>query len=290
MKILPGRKAENPPENTENYPARIQAFIKNLDGQKSEALKGKGDSLDKLFRLVLGLHEGHGWLTDSYFAEEEARKTAVNQRDALSLSVEEKKREIRDLRAGLEQLGKSHSWELQQKSLEHQGIVESLNDKYDQMVRSMDEKYNNTVRGMNQEHKSETDRLKGQLLVNQDDSKPWPDDKLKMKFGELHAKIENIAPPARVRLNVPKGQRLPLELDSTGFLQRVDNDKAHILIKNKIWSVLFEHFFSLPFGFGVLGPANAQNALLRAYASWYAVLEGRNASGKFPVAFFSITC
>ena len=65
-------------------------------------------------------------------------------------------------------------------------------------------------------------------------------------------------------------------MDPTGFLRRVDSTKAHVLIKSSIWSILYDHFFSLPFGFGVLGPAGEQNTLLMAYASWYAVVEGRN--------------
>jgi hypothetical protein len=285
---IPGLKGEkNNSDNTDEYPARIKAFIRDLDGRKSEALNGDGDTLEKLFRLVRSLHGGHAILEKYYFAEEAARKEVEKQRDALRISVDDRRREISGLQARIEELGIKHSAELNDRQIEHQRVVESLTQNYDATVTSLTQNYDATVTSMNQEYKStvtsmsheyksETDRLKGQLLVNQDDSKPWPDDKLKIKFNELRLKVDNIAAPARIRVNVPRGHQLPLDVDPTGFLRRVDSAKAHVLIKSRIWSVLYDHFFSLPFGFGVLGPAGEQNTLLMAYTSWYAVVEGRN--------------
>jgi hypothetical protein len=279
---MPGRKGEkNSSENLEEYPARIRAFIRELDGRNSEALKGDSDTLEKLFRLVRGLQERHATVRKNYLAEEKARKEAEKQRDALMVLVNEKTNDIGNLHARIQDLGIQHSAEINQRQIEHQGIVESLTHNYDATVWSMKEEHKSETDRLKEKYKSETDRLKGQLLVNQDDSKPWPDDKLKIKFNELHVKVDNIAAPSRVRITVPMGHQLPVDLDPTGFLRRVDSTKAHLLIKSSIWRALYDHFFSLPFGFGVLGGVDGQNALIRAYTSWYAVVEGHNSPGEF---------
>jgi hypothetical protein len=265
--LLPGHKGDKDNiKKIEQYPRRVRTFIQNIDGRNSDILIGDGDLLDKLFGLVQNIRAENENLRFSYLAEQAAHNETRKQRDAASILVHEKTREIANLHDRIKEKDVQHSTKLIDTKTEHETLVQNLMERYE-----------STVNRMRHDHTVETDRLKSQLL-NLGDSKPWPDDKLKIKFSELHVKVDNIAAPGKMGTILPEGYRSleDLDLDPTGFLRRVGGSTGHILIKSTIWGVLYDHFFSLPFGFGILGPADDQNALLKAYASWYAVVKGRD--------------
>lgn len=173
---------------------------------------------------------------------------------------------------------------------QHQRTVESLKGDHKNRVDTMSRDHQVTVTSLVQNHQSEMEtlkqghgitvnRLKGQLLVNQSEYKGWPDEKLKMKFKELKEWVDLITAPERQELRIPKGKGLSLKLDPSGFLARVGNEDARFLLRSLIWSIFYEYFFSLPFGFGVFGPVNSKNPLLQVFNSWYTLIDGSNMKG-----------
>jgi chromosome segregation ATPase len=227
------------------YNSRIDAFVRSLEGRAFITLEGEGDKLQNLFRW--GQHISN-------------EKASLDQRlSRLNLNFQSEHTDRKAAEKRNDQLTK----ELQELSAK----IESLETLYTQNINEIQK-----------EHVDETDRLKGQLLVNVDKAKTWPDDRIKLRFKELKSKIEAMTSPSRLKLL--REQQVHLHFDSSGFLYRAGNSNVRFLVRSIIWSILYEHFFALPFGFGVLGPASEKNTLLKAFEFWYTAVHGSKAKSK----------
>ncbi|KAF1808249.1 hypothetical protein P152DRAFT_517694 [Eremomyces bilateralis CBS 781.70] len=253
MDLLHWRKDERSAlDIRRDYNSRIQRFFQQVE-VNLDSFIGEGDSLEKLFRWSASVNSARRYLSNRLSTEQRNCDIAEEERDRLRAQLHEANQELCGLHSEIKQLVLDHSDALD----------------FEKAARR------NEVNKIKQEYKDETNRLKGQLLVNQDDFKRWPDDKLKSRFKELQILISNITDPGRVELRVPRGRPLDIDFDPTGFLARAGGERAHVLFKSIIWVILDEHFFSLPYGFGVLGPATPENTLLGAYGSWYTALGGK---------------
>lgn len=248
------------------YRSRIEEFVEHVVGKNSTALQEPGDSLDGLFRWSEKAHEDRVQLNHRYRVQSEARKEAEEQRDNLASILSERDREILKLNERTNRLVMDHSRALDEIKQSYEGKIGTMTQRHEKDIETMKQKFNN-----------EKNRLIGQLLVNVDEAKSWPDDALKRRFKELQGLVDNMTSPVRVRLRLPEAQHIQLDFDPTGFLCRVPEEKAHLLLKSIVWSILYEHFFTLPFGFGVLGSIEQQNPLLDAFASWQTVVDGGHA-------------
>lgn len=133
---------------------------------------------------------------------------------------------------------------------------------------------------INKKHQEDKNELLRQLLVSQRDDQGWPDDKMRLKFRELQRLMETVTAPRNKEFLIPAGQTLPSHLDKTNFLSRAGNGKSHFFLQSTLWSILWEQFFSAPFGFGVLGPGQSQKPLFEMYAAWRKLFDATSVAGK----------
>jgi small-conductance mechanosensitive channel len=263
------------------YQERIEDFFRDVEGRKSDALSGRGDHLTKLFRWSEQAHLDKRELNHHLSAQTAAREELEGQRDQLKKELWDERHQVRKLEVQarkLEEQARNLEEQVQLLVIEHSRKLKSLETAHEKAVSSMNQQFEIKRNRERNQFKSEENRLKKQLLVNVDKAKAWADDRLELRFMELKSLVDQMA--ERVELNLPEGQQLNLDFDPSNFLHRAGGKRARFLLKSLIWSVLYERFFALPFGFGVLGHAGYEKALLPAFASWYAIVGKTNATSK----------
>lgn len=156
--------------------------------------------------------------------------------------------------------------------------ISKLEKDRDREMATLKDDHSSEVNNLKNDHTREVDKLLGQLLANQDDDHAWPDDVLKLKFRELQRTIESVTSPRT--LNIPPSQLLDEYLDPTNFVSRAPRGKAHFVIKSKIWAIILEQFFVVPFGFGALGFGKGQKELIDVLLTWRKLLDDRFESGE----------
>ena len=302
------------------YASRIEKFFRRVEGRDLHVFQRREHSLESLFAWGEKVLAEKSELESELSLRNRACAKAEEERDGLTKSLQETESKLRTIsslnekmegqlseslaeaqqkydqdmaKAGQERedskiqheqyvtsLTQQHHCTLESLKKDHESLVESLNRDHKETVASLAQKYQGEIENLKQSHGNTVNRLKGQLLVNQSEYKGWPDEKLRMKFKELKDSIDLITAPQRQELIIPKGKGLESKLDPSRFIARAGNDNAHFLLKSLIWSIFYEHFFSLPFGFGVFGPASSENPLLQVFNSWYTVIEGHDTRGK----------
>ncbi|KAK0744761.1 hypothetical protein B0T21DRAFT_279865 [Apiosordaria backusii] len=63
-------------------------------------------------------------------------------------------------------------------------------------------------------------------------------------------------------------------IDATSFLEREGKGQERLFVKALVWAMILDGFFSVPYGFGALGPGNQGGPLFDLYRSWKTMLEG----------------
>jgi hypothetical protein len=248
-------KEQTASDVVKEYNLRIESFIRGLPGRNSSGLRGEGDLLQRLFQWGIQSCSDNAWLEkrhanqiQEYSNENLARQKAQDEVDKISKDLGDTEIQMETLKAKIKTLTSNH-----------EDKVRRMQQDYDELI---------------QQHESEKHRLTAQLLVNVGKAERWPDDRIKLEFGNLKHMIENMATAKRLRL--AEGQRVQFDFDSTGFLSRTGKEQVRYLIRNRIWIILYHHFFGSPFGFGVLGARMDQNPLLMTFDSWRRVVNGSN--------------
>jgi hypothetical protein len=194
----------------------------------------------------------------------------------VSQQTESRNREVKDLKEQydiyISQLKANQDREVSRLQENHSQLMAD----HDREVSRLESLHIQETSRLESSHTQETSRLEneiktlvGQLLVNQTDSQAWPDDKLRIKYRHLQQLIESVASSNAI----PQNQLLSTHLDPTNFLTRVGGSNSNFLLRSAIWAILQEQSFSAPFGFGALGPGEAQKELMNVYFAWRKIFD-----------------
>lgn len=186
----------------------------------------------------------------------------------------------------------NHGDEVKRLGAEHRGQIQKLETNYGQLVESLKSSHKREVEDIETKHNQqvnqldkEVQKLKGQLMFNQDGNQGWPDDKLETQFKQLQRLIESLTSPRNKEFVIPPNQQAGPQLDPTNFLGRAGRGKSHFMLKSIIWAIFQEQFFSAPFGFGALGPGKGQRELLDVYLTWQKSFGGGAGTGEITCRF-----
>src|SRR6266480_914969 len=279
-------------DTSKAYAIKIEEFFRRVEGRNLNFSRRRENSLESLFQW------GDRMMDDKIDRDRELDwrrstcKDLETQRNELRQALASAEGKIQALESEnakskidhsneVERLRDEHSDQVTALTVSHSAELRALEMKHndykqecDQYVASLNHDHRATLDKLHADHDTTTKRLVGQLLVNQDESTNWPDEKLSRQFRELHRQINVITAPHNRELAVSKGTKLEPLLDPFGFVGRAGRDRAHFLFKSTIWSILQHHFFSLPFGFGVLGDRVRQQSLLNLYSTWLNMIYG----------------
>jgi hypothetical protein len=208
---------------------------------------------------------------------------------------------VRDMEAQNKALRAKHVDELGKLSSQHANSMRDTVNKYTTQVRTLNatheaqrlktkKDHEAFIAHRDREHKvkmaekaKEINQLVGQLLVNQDEDRAWPDNKLKKRYQEVQSIIESITSPNKNKeFNIPKNLEPGSELDPTSFIASAGHHKFHFLLKSGIWEILRTQFFSVPFGFGAFGMGYAQRDALDSYFPWRKMFDTSSEPGRGP--------
>ncbi|KAF2473742.1 uncharacterized protein BDR25DRAFT_341027 [Lindgomyces ingoldianus] len=254
-------------EQTQAYNEQVDAY-KRMEKNRQGLLKAKAELEGKHSKALSELHS--------------IKRNHQDEIETLTLqhstSMGDLETKMRDQRIAWETAFESQKQQNEQaiKRLmrEHKREVDNMQNNYTVETQTLLSDHKAETTTMRERHEAERDRLIGQLLVNQDDSQEWPDDKLKARFLEMHRLVDSIASPQRQEFRFPADANIDSDLDPNGFFQRNKRGKGHYLVKSVIWGILQDHFFGMPFGFGAFGPGNVHEELLAAFNNWRRLCQG----------------
>ncbi|KAI9769805.1 MAG: hypothetical protein M1840_003799 [Geoglossum simile] len=270
------------------FAARINEFLNRVDGPGGGFFSRRGSSLDDVFtwgqklldeKKILeqqltqcvdqwqdGEKKIHKLTKARDLAESQLENTSLNLQTALTdINKEKMDRERERLEtkqyyeSSMNRLTMGHSTDMQKAVSRHREDMANVALHHKEEIGRLN---------------AYIDKLVGQLLINQNDSEAWPDEKLKVKFRELQRLVESVTSPSLTEFRIPPNQQLGLHLDPANFVGRAGRGKSHFLLKNKIWAIFREQFFTVPFGFGAFGPGKAQGELMNIYFAWWKTLDG----------------
>lgn len=279
FKQYPSKSSELSGSDVEKeYKSRIESFVYEVTNQGPKSLKGGGDLLEKLFQWSQDAHNDRTWFRSQYQNELEARKGLEEECRKLKRELSEKRDQILaqedQILAQEDQIRNlvlDHSKKLADEKGRHKIEVEKLRKEHMDILAAMEKDHQKVKRILD----AETNRLRGELLVNVGEAKAWTDDTLRSKLITLQTKVQAITTVNGFKLDNTVPCSPHLEFDATQFLKRSDGTKVRVFLRNAIWSVLYDHFFARPFGFGVLGPVSGKdNPLLCALISWQSAIDG----------------
>jgi len=280
------------------YTFQIEEFFRCVEGRNLNIFHRRDNSLESVFQW------GERMMDDKIERDRELDRLRKNckdletQRNELRQALASAERKTQALESEnarskidhateIDRLNSDHSDQVTALLINHSAEIQAWETKHsdykrdrDQFIASVEHDHQATLKKLNGDHDTATKRLLGQLLVNQEESTNWPDEKLSRQFKELQRQINVITAPHNRELSVPNGEKLGRSLDPFGFVTRVGRGKAHFLFKSTIWSILQDHFFSLPFGFGVFGDSKLQHTLVNLYSAWSDMTFGHNPNGK----------
>ncbi|KAF2671474.1 hypothetical protein BT63DRAFT_477946 [Microthyrium microscopicum] len=270
--------ARNAADSVHNrYGNNISKFMhRNQDGVYPIQGGLSGDLLEDLFDFTRALLREKRRLADELSSRDRTIKEAKQKIDQLNTDIRnadaiQKKHDSETRKAK-----KDHDKQVSDMSQEHSAIVSSMKSNHESTRMKMDANHKSTIVTKDRDHKNEVDNLISQLLVNQKDNDYWPDDKLKLQFRELQRQVEELTAAQHSELLIRHGQRLGNELDPTGFLGRVEGGRSRFFLRGRIWSILVEHFFSAPFGFGAFGTGEAKRQVFTIHETFQNLLDGNN--------------
>lgn len=260
-----------------SYTSQIEEFLQKVHARSSNVLRRRGNSLETLFTWGERLLEEKSKLENELSAQIKARADAEKERNDLQKSLHETSSRLDESLSQNEEMIIVHSEKLKTLTSDHVKMLEKLENQHSDTLSRFQSDYDKSKA----KYESQLNKLKSQLLVNQDEFKGWPDSKLSIKFKELQGGINSITAPHRRELSIPEGNVLDENWDPSGFITRVGSGSVHFLLQSAIWTIIHEHFFSLPFGFGVLGSSCKENPLLQVFSSWKTAMSGHQQSCKY---------
>lgn len=195
-----------------------------------------------------------------------AEENNANEQNKLQRQLADAKGRIRELAADLASA--------QRIIASNESEKETIESQYQEELESLKNKYSTVTKKEKDIHGREVKKLVGQLLVNQDDNVGWTDDKLKFRFQQLQSSIISLVSPRHKEYRISTDSMVTLDLDPTGFLTRTNKSNTHYLLQSIIWRILYDRFFSTPFGLGVLGDGKGQEKLLDLVFAWIEFLGG----------------
>ncbi|RSM12114.1 hypothetical protein CEP52_002588 [Fusarium oligoseptatum] len=119
---------------------------------------------------------------------------------------------------------------------------------------------------------NEKRHLQAQLLVSGDKSQAWPDEKLRTQFRELCRIVDNATATIATTVDITS-QAISRRLDPDDLLSLVKG-RPHFWLRWRVWSILQEAFFALPFGFGAFGLGKGATEMMELYRAWRRSLDG----------------
>ncbi|KAH0537285.1 hypothetical protein FGG08_005910 [Glutinoglossum americanum] len=277
MSIFGRSFGESASDVRKSYASRIGDFLSHVERPSGSIFRRRANTLDDLFTWGWGVLGEKQKLEHQLALQAEAYQKAQEEIDRLKEARDVAESGFQHVSAELQQV----SIDFQNALVENTRMAEHHTHEINELILEHSKSMHDTKTRLKTDHgreverfNKEIDRLVGQLLVNQNDSQAWPDDKLKLKFRELQRLIESVTSPRNKQFLVPHNQQLGARLDPANFLSRVGRGKSHFLLKSTIWAIFQEQFFSAPFGFGALGPGKAQRELMDVYFTWRKIFDG----------------
>ena len=225
-------------------------------------------------------------LADEKRRLEKANNKAEARIKELEKALTKSESQCQQVESQLRTRDRDHQYSVNNLLRDHERAINEANDRYRTLEQSNARILNETISGYNSridgleiDHQSEANRLKGQLITPSDQNEGWPDDKLKTQFKELQRLIDSVTSPINNQFIVAPGQRVGSQLDPTDFCGRNGTEKYDFVLKSIVWTILRDQFFSLPFGFGALGPGEGQKAILNVFYSWRELFHGHGRPG-----------
>jgi hypothetical protein len=169
---------------------------------------------------------------------------------------------------------------------QHDGLMIAKEQQHSDQLTAASNAHERNTKHMVRQHQAEVARLNqkitkliGDIIVNQDDSKAWTDEKLKVRFLDLRRLVDNITSPHNLLIR----QTISAAANQAdrSFISREGLENYHFAVKGRLWAILVDHFFCTPLGFGALGPNIGKLALLDIYSSWRRLFDGENAASMF---------
>ncbi|KAB5583522.1 hypothetical protein GE09DRAFT_1212105 [Coniochaeta sp. 2T2.1] len=181
---------------------------------------------------------------------------------------EDELRRLRDDHAStLDVIKAQHRYDFEQQQTDHSRTVRTQRDHYEQEITNQRAAYEQELQRKEVECAQRIASLEADLLSNSDDFRPATDDVLKVKYRKLKLLIDTITDP--FNLGASGVTHLSDRLDPTNFLPREGNKFLRFLLRSVIWGIVMDGFFSMPFGFGALGPDVGRQQLLEVYRAWH---------------------
>ena len=249
--------------------SEIDNYLNHVDSQNRSRPGKRDKSLSALFtwgnRVVIENEELQRKLEaqgQAYKAESKKADDLRQQLDVANGIIAEKKVELENAESTMASIVEKHGEAILDLTLAHS---ESTSKAEEGHLKKTEELIQ-THEAEKIDLQAEITQLVGSLLVNEEEHRPWPDDKLKRLFKDVQMLVESVTSPRHSEFIIRRGQHVSTQLDPTSFINR--NGKSHWLLRSAIWSILHKQFFSAPFGFGAFGPRDGQRTLLDIYFSW----------------------
>lgn len=202
-----------------------------------------------------------------------------DQINEIRLRNEAELRHIRDEHnSALDLLNGQHRYDFEKQQTDHAWTLQNQRDQYEQEIVNQRTAYDEELQRKEIECAQRIASLEADLLSNSDDFRPATDDVLKVKYRKLKLLIDTITDP--FNLGASGVTHLSNRLDPTSFLPREGNKFLRFLLRSVVWGTVMDGFFSLPFGFGALGPDAGRQQLLDVYRAWLRLYSAGNESGK----------
>lgn len=220
-------------------------------------------------RLSSELATVTGRLRDSDSRNRDLTTQLRSTNESLSREIEQRRVDAELANAERRQLEQQHQVTLAQQQAAYSQQFQQAQVMHERALRDKQLQHDKVVA----EYKTEIQKLRAQLLVSFDKNLAWPDEKLKIRLGEIRRLIDNATARLAAENLVPRQHPLTARLDPSQLLPRVQG-KTHFWLRSMIWSKLQAAFFSLPYGFGAFGPGAGVAELLAIYGAWRARFDG----------------
>jgi hypothetical protein len=277
-----GESEETAESVRKHYADQIDHFLSRFETWNP--LRRRHNHLGELFTFADGIWKEKEQLEQQINHQKGRLQRAERENQRLRSELERKEQECEQYEHQLLTSTKQHSQDLDDARQEHVKEVRRLNEGHANEARRLSEEHADEVRRLNEGHAKEAQQLNrrikqlvGDLLVNQEDSRAWTDEKLKLRFVELRKLLNDVTSPHH--LTIRETTEVCSLIDPTGFICH-GNAMYHFPLKSSLWSILLEQFFSTSFGFGALGPGNGAKSLLGVYSAWRKLFNDTREAGK----------
>jgi len=283
--------------------AKTASLVELLESREAQARRAQGQfdehtsrledekaRLTTRLRTVIAEHAAElENVNASHVAELEAKEAAhaaqlrkENARhvDQLTKVTEDWTTDVGNLRADYENRLEKGREELRN----CQNEMRSIDNSWRAHVIRLEQDHRDAMASEAKKYNDAMQKLKAQLMTHGSNDQGWNDTRLNEVFKEIGFDIDVLA-SIQTFNSLGSSPRPEPNLDPTGFLERnTGREHPPLLLRSQIWKTLKDGFFSLPFGFGSLGP-QASHELEKLYLQWQHLLKADECSGKsFPAS------